>query len=628
MSKQEYSRSNLDRMGGKWLARIQAAEDREKHWIDDAQRAENAFLCDDKESADVPQFNILHSNVETIVPAIYNSTPSPDIRPRHDREDKAVKAFADTLERGIATQIDDDRLDAEMESAAQDSVLAGRGLIRARFDVADDGVTGARVVYECVSWRDYREGPAKKWANVPWVAYRHCISQKEADELSQDAIVSQYDDPLTEDGELDVDVWEIWCRETMKVYFLVEQKTRIISIVDDPLGLRSFFPQPKPIQPITGTGKRTPVCPYRVYEDLAAELDRATKRINGIMKGLKVRGIFATNGEILDRLAEAGDNELISAEDVQGLVAQGGLEKAVMWWPVDTAIAVLRELYGQREQTKQSIYEITGISDIVRGASDPNETFGAQEIKAQWGSQRVKRLQRMVQSHIRDLFVITAEIMASKFTPEALAVAGGVEPTPELAQMMGQLDHYRIDVESDSTIRDDLTRQRGEMAQFMTATATFFKEVAPIAAQQPEAAPAMAEIYGSFARKFQLGKPAEDAIDNLLEQARQNAGQPNPEEDQAKQMQQAQQQLDMQRAQADIMEAQSRAQKAQSDAQAAMIKAQVEVFKARASAALDAQKLGLDVDRQSLAEMQAEIDAMFRFEETEIERDQRRPVAI
>lgn len=621
----DYTKADLDRMGGRWLARIQAAEKREEKWIKDAEVAEAAYLCDDHDFASVPQFNILHSNVETIVPAIYNSTPSPDIRPRHDVRDDAAKQFADALERAIATQIDDDRLSAEVEGMAQDGEVSGRGVIRVTFDVADDGVSSPSVGYECIAWRDYREGPAKRWSGVPWVAYRYSVSKKDADEMADEALTAHYEEPFADDEELDVDIWQIWCKETAKVYVLVEQKTRIISIIDDPLGLKGFFPQPEPVQPITGTGRRTPVCPYKVYSELANELDRATKRINGIMKGLKVRGIFASNGEVLERLAEAEDNELVAAEDIQGLIAQGGLDKAVMWWPVDVAIAVLRELYAQREQTKQAIYEITGISDIVRGASDPNETFGAQEIKAQWGSQRVKRRQRMIQSAIRDLFLISAEIITSKFTPEALAQAAGVEFTPEMAEFMGRLDHFRIDVESDSTIQDDLTRQRGEMAQFMTATSTFFKEVAPIVAQTPDAAPAMAEIYGSFARKFQLGKSAEDAIDQLLEQARQNAGE-TPEQQEAKAIQQAQAQIDLQRAQADVMEAQSRAAKAQSDAQAAMIRAQSEAMKAKADIAIKAQELGLKVNDQSLRELQAEVDAMFRLEEVEMERDQRRPV--
>jgi hypothetical protein len=41
---------------------------------------------------------------------------------------KAVKDVANLYERGISMQIDDNRLDAEMEALAQDVFVAGRGM--------------------------------------------------------------------------------------------------------------------------------------------------------------------------------------------------------------------------------------------------------------------------------------------------------------------------------------------------------------------------------------------------------------------------------------------------------------------------------------------------------------------
>jgi F0F1-type ATP synthase membrane subunit b/b' len=80
----------------------------------------------------------------------------------------------------------------------------------------------------------------------------------------------------------------------------------------------------------------------------------------------------------------------------------------------------LKELNDQRNASKQVIYEITGISDIMRSASDPNETFGAQKIKTQWGTQRLQRMQKEIQRYIRDLIRMKAEIIAEKFQIETL----------------------------------------------------------------------------------------------------------------------------------------------------------------------------------------------------------------
>lgn len=631
---QELTRAQLEKLGKDWLERIDEAETREDDWRKAAEAAEAAYLCDEKsEHGFVPDFNILHSNVETIVPAIYNSTPAPDVRPRHNTPDEIAKLVADIYERAIAAQIDDDKLDTEVEGAAQDAFLAGRGGVRIRFDADVDEmgqVTDERLIFENVSWRDYREGPAKRHADLPWMAFRHTVTMKELGRISDDALMERQADP-TDNVSLeaeDVDIWEIWCRETKTVKFIDADTGKVLSIRDDPLGLKHFFPMPQPVQPITATGSRKPVCPYAVYKTLAEELDRITRRINAIMKGLKVRGIIPMAADGLERLAAAGDNELVPIANIENLAVTGGLEKAVMWWPIEQAINVLRELYAQREQTKQAIYEITGISDIVRGATDPRETRGAQEIKTQWGSLRIKRMQRMIARHVRDLFVLSAEIMAKHFSPQSLAEMAGVQlpmDDPEamariLPMLSGPLAHYRIDVESDSTVRADLTQRKGEMSEFLNGTAQFFSTMAPVVAQSPQAAEPMAEMYAAFARQFSLGKQAEDAIDKLAKMAKDQATQgekPDPKEqaEMAKmQLEQAEQQFQQQFKGAELQwEQQKWAQESQ--------------FKAQ-ELALKEREIEIKEAELGLKGKQAEFGAIKDAAEFEMEADQERPVRV
>lgn len=580
----EYSGKDLSEIGAMWLDRIQQAEKREEKWIKEAEDAESAYLAGhgDNERGTVPDWNILHSNVETIVPSVYNSTPVPDIRPRHSARDDLSRMVSDAYERAIAMQIDDDKLDGVVEAVAQDTFVAGRGVMRLRFDadlediveVVTDPVTGEeveqdagqrvvnqRVLYEPVAWRDYREGPAKKWSDVPWVAFRHFISQKELERIRDEDMWSKQSEGRkdAESEEKDVDVWEIWCRESGQVYFIAETGKVVLSIEEDPLGLPQFFPMPQPIQLITATNSRTPVCPYSIYKKQAEELNRVTKRIQGILAGIKIRGGVAAGAEAIEEIARAGDNELVPIADVEALVAAGGLDKAVMWWPVDQAIVVLRELYAAREQIKQSIYEITGISDIIRGQGMASETATAQKIKTEWGSLRIKKFQRLVERMVRDTFVLSAEIMARHFGPEGVARAAGM-PLDQNLQMAldAGLDHYRIDVESNSTVRADTTMRREEMARFLEGTAQFFQVMAPLAAQAPQSAGVIAEIYGSFTAQFNLGKTAEDAISQLIDLARQQGQQPqqNPGE-----------RVAQMEAQAKAQEAQLRAQELQTEAQ-------------------------------------------------------------
>lgn len=531
---------DLKKLCCKWLERIHDAEKRENAWIKDAEKAEAQYLCDDSGDTQPPDFNIIFSNVETIVPSIYNSTPAPDIRPRHNNRDGAGKMFADMLERAIAAQIDDGRLDGEIESLGQDAFLAGRGVTRVKFDadIDDYGVQNEQLLFENVSWRDYREGPASRWDGVPWVAFRHLIPWEEVCRMRDDEMwIAQAEPKEKEPDNDDETVWEVWDKHSRKVIFIAEGPVRILNMMEDPLGLSGFFPCPQPVQPVTATGKRCPVNPHKCYERLATELDMTTRRINAITKGLKLRGGIAAGAEAIEEMAKAGDNELVPIADLDGIAAMGGIDKAIVWWPIDKAIMVLRELYISREQTKQAIYEITGISDIVRGASNTAETATAQQIKTQWGSLRIKKMQRLVERHVRDLFILAAEVMTRHFSPQTLQAMAGMQVGPEVLAMLQQpLNHYRIDVESDSTVRADLTQKRGEMAEFLQGTAAFFGTMAPLVQQSPAAAAPVAEMFGAFARQFSLGKQAEDAIDQLVELAREMAKQPppNPEQEMAK----------------------------------------------------------------------------------------------
>jgi len=644
----DYTQADLKRSGRTWLEKIRQSEKRDDAWIKAAEVAETAYLADEEaENGEVPRFNILHSNVETIVPSIYNSTPRPDIRPRHNNKDDIAKMGADVLERGTTTQIDDSALDEEIEANAQDAFMAGRGVVRVRFDadevppqiaqqfagvdesgepiiqeveVSPASITNERILYECVSWRDYREGPAKRWKDVPWVAYRHEISETERERLEDDVIAEKYETEDNVDETKDCTVWEIWCKETMKVYFITEEGQKVLNISDDPLGLKGFFPQAKPVQPITATGKRCPVCPYTIYKNLAEELDRASKRINAIMRGLKVRGGIAADAEAVELISQADDNELVPIPNIENITAAGGLEKAIMWWPIETAIMVLRELYAQREQTKQAIYEVTGISDIIRGQGAASETATAQQIKTEWGSLRVKKMQNLIARQVRDLFVITSELMCKHFTAQGLQQASGMQITPEVMQLLKSPSrHYRIDVESDSTIRADATKNREQMAQFLQGTAQFFQTMGPLLAQAPQAAGPVVDMYSAFARQFDLGKSAEDALEQMVELAKQ-AGQqdrPNPE------MEKMKAEFEMK-----AKEFQHQVQMDQEEQQRKTAEFQKDMQLKGADLQLKAAELKLKGEQLNLEESKAESEAAARFAEYELEDEQQRAVKL
>jgi hypothetical protein len=100
-----------------------------------------------------------------------------------------------------------------------------------------------------------------------------------------------------------------------------------------------------------------------------------------LTEALKRRGVYDASFQELQRLADAEDNAFIPVDNMAMLQAGGGLANVMQEAPLDNLIKALAQLYQSRQIVIQTIYEITGISDIMRGQSASRETATAQRIK-------------------------------------------------------------------------------------------------------------------------------------------------------------------------------------------------------------------------------------------------------
>lgn len=592
---------------GLWLKKIERAREDEKAWHEAAEDAVRIYEGGEGDGkTPPPAFNILHSNIEITTPSLYNSTPIPDIRRRFGDADPAGKQVADVLERALSYSVDQYDFDGSMVEVVRDAELVGRGTLRVRYTPhmgeqidpatgeAYQAVTYHEVTCEHVIWSRWGHGPARHWADVPWVYFQHDLTHEDLRKLgvSEERIkgLSFVESDNGDDDDKGVTgvyksvaSYEVWDRATKRVYWLAkDDKKEFLAILDDPLQLQGFFPVPKPAQPLRRRSDLTPIVPYAVYKSQVAELDKVTRRINGLIGQLRVRGLYDKRlGADFERLRYCEDGQYEPAEDAT-MFAQGagGLEKALAHWPLAEIITAVQQLYVQREQIKQVIYEITGLSDVLRGATNPNETLGAQQLKAQQGSTRLSQRQRMASDVCRDVFRLKAEIIANHFSRETLAAMTGIELSPEAEQLLRSdlLRAYRIDIETDSTIRADLARSQEQMSLFLQGTAQYASAMGPIIQLQPTAKAPIVQIYAAFARHFKLGKSAEDALDQMIDAAAQpEPEKPNPEQQKIEaeqQRAQMQMQIEQQKMQ---MQAEGDAQKRQSELQAMEAKASVDM---------------------------------------------------
>lgn len=658
----------------RWLLEIQLSDKGEEDWRDRATKVYEKYRAKKRKPN---SFNILYSNTETLRPAVYNSTPKPDVRRRYRDNDPVGKAVSDVMGRALEFTVQTYDLDRVLKSDVLDFLLTGRGLSRVRYvpsfrQVGDINGTGKeddetnldhesqeglteeltweQAVAEHVNWQDFRRGPGRTWEEVPWIAFRHRLTRDQCIEYfgekvgkaikltmpQEDAVAKLKDeDPVKRLFEIG-EVWEVWVKENKSVLFVTSGYELICKQEDDPLGLEGFWPIPKPLYCIEDTDTLEPVIPYDQYAEQAEELNNISGRINKIVKAIKARGVYDTTISEISQVMKGEDNELIPAQGVSAFMERGGLEKMIWMLPVEAYAKVLQVLYEQRKECIDNIYSITGISDIMRASTDPQETAKAQTIKSQWGTMRLQRMQREVARYARDIVRLLAEVIENKFQPETLAKMTEVDlPTQQqvqqqmmmahaqwqqqaqAAQMQGQQPPpqpqmpqdvvtweavlkvikdkgeraYKVDIETDSTVAEQLQGDLSGLQEVLGSVSKVGEAFAPWVEQGALPVDAFKELVLTVCRRARLGNAVEDAFDKMQQPK------PPPDPNQAKMAEiQADAQADQQNM---MMQAKLDTMRMQQEKELEQFKQQMQAAQVQQQNQLEAQRAHLEAQNQA-----------------------------
>jgi hypothetical protein len=505
--------------------------------------------------------------------------------------------------------------------------------------------------YECtpsdyVFWEDFRCSPARTWEEVTWVARLVYMGRAEGKKrfgakfddvkLTHEPIGLDKDITVT-DAMKKAKVWEIWDKTEGKVIWQAEGSNDPLDTKDDPLELDGFFPCPKPLFATTTTDTLIPVADYYEYQDQAQELDDLTGRISMLVKAVKAVGVYDASQPSIARLMQEGtDNVLIPVTSWAAFATVGGLSAAVQMLPLDTVVSTLNELYKARDICKQVIYEVTGLSDIIRGSSDPNETATAQGIKSNFASLRLKETQQDVSRFATDILSMKAQIMSSLYRAETLIEMSGIKQTEDAQHADAAIEllrnetmrNYRIEVAADSMVELDEQAEKQSRMEFLQAVGGFLKEAVQAGQTQPELAPLLGEMLMFAVRSFKAGRPIEAAFERFTQQMAQPQ-QPKPDPEAAKAQGAAQAAQVKAQADVEIEQARLQAKQAIADAQAA---AQQQTDAMRQQMEERQHQAELDM-KGRMAEMQAAFDAQqaerdMAFEKWKVEKENERALGV
>lgn len=628
------------------ITELNASEKYWKPYWDRCNRILTRYEQDKEKAETTPtrrRFAVLWANTETLKPHCYAKVPKAVVLRTNQDDGPVFRIAAEVLERGINFSLECYDFDQVLKDIRDEFLLLAKGQPWIRYvptlepaeqtpavdtpppaedEDSKDAKKGQKgkkpvataapedeqppaevlkyeeVVCDHVAYDDWGTNACRKWeeARLVWrrvymsrpALKRRFTKKVPGTNLTVGALVALDWKP---EGSTDANredfgkaiIYEVWDRDEGCAYWI--NKGFPNAPLDervDPLGLKDFFPCPKPAMGTTSPRRIFPTPDLAYYQDQAEELDDLSGRIAILVKAVRMVGFYAGDSKIdLQKVfRSAADNDLVPVDSWAKWMEKGGIKGLVEWVPVDMVMRVVEALRKEREAVLQVIYQITGISDIMRGATDPRETAAAQGIKTTWGSSRVRDKQKEMERFCRDVMRLKGEVIAKKFSIDTYKAMTGIklltreektafegliaqhqqqaammqaqQPPPQpgappaapqqppppplppgVEELMAKptwedvdellksddLRNFRIDIESDSTVEPDQMNDKKDAGEFATAFGTLIGQSLPVMQAFPPFAKIVSVAAKKLAAKYNFGREMEEVIEQVMDLA-------------------------------------------------------------------------------------------------------------
>jgi hypothetical protein len=560
------------KLAERWERELQAAKKELSKFHTTARKLVKKYL-DERDGAAFDnsdsKFNLFWSNIEVLKSSLYAKPPNVDVSNTHkDSEDDVSRVAANILQRMLNNDCEDDDESTYPEitrQAVSDYLVIGLGQVWYRYEVeteetqtdpVTDPMTGEQlaepVPYEAITsedapadyvyWEDFWWSPARVWQDVRWCARRVYMNREElcarfGDKIGKDIPVTKQktradalghiNDPWEKAG-----VFEIWDKTTKCAYWHVMGYNIICDYKQDPLKLKGFFPCPQPLMANLTTSKFIPRADFLLAQDQYGQIDELTTRIKYLTKACKVVGVYDKNSTPIGRVFQEGmENQMLPVDNWAAFAEKGGLKGQMDFVPIDVIAGVIEKLTQQRDVIKGNLYEVLGIGDIMRGMTNPDETLGAQQLKAQFGGNRLQFKQQQIGAWVAGGQRIRAQIICDRFQPQTIAERSNIMHSPDaqgadaaiqFLKAPGDNKFYRISVESETMAMVDWAQERDSRTQFMQAVGSFVQSVTPLIQTSPEAAPVVMQLMKWGLGGFRISKEIQTVLDQAVAAASQN----------------------------------------------------------------------------------------------------------
>ena len=401
----------------------------------------------------------------------------------------------------------------------------------------EEKTVNPRVTFKALHFDQWGISPgARDFTEVWFQWFKFTITRKEAYEIFGDVVEKVPSSVADESKETNLKsskelftYYEFWNKSEKRVYFIHElYKDDFLKEEKDLYELENFFPTPSPLMTNERYDNCYPTPDYTLTRDVYEQLHILAKRINRVTKAIK--GVMVYDGSIsaLDSLfTELLDEEGIAVANFKDLMGQGGLDVLVQLPPYERMAAVLNILTQAFATQKADLDELRGISDIIRGQSDPITSATAEKIKKQMSTNRNSVRQKEMVRYVRDSIEMMVDLGFKTFSDEQIKEIVGYNFMddedkkrfdPALVICRNDKSRMvRMDIETDSLTAVEDQDNKEAAAEMMNAVGAYVQQTIAAVEQNQSSAPIMFKLLELAISQFDFSKNAVDELNEMFQ---------------------------------------------------------------------------------------------------------------
>jgi hypothetical protein len=390
------------------------------------------------------RMNIFYSNVETLAATILPVMPKLVIEKRVVKTDtgelvsnKFYSLMALIVEKTLEYFVQKIKYE-DFEMFKYDYLVTGRGVLWATYGKVD----GKQSIHiERVPWNEFAIDPKNNFKDVKWVARRFFLNKGEFRKNFPDAtiekahfmdfkmLLDQDEDPtlynLEYTDDYFIDIWEYWDKDERKVYYLSERYDDevIKTVKHEKSDFDDFFPTSNPLVSIKNGFSMIPRSEYWTYYHELAELSEISFRKSNLIRSIEAKSFTdSTNIDLVEKLAKAQEGYVVA---VDNLNMQDG-KNPIIYIDNESKQKVVASLNEESHTSMKNIYEITGLSEVMRQVSS-EETATNARLRSKFGSARLQLRQRNVNNYILKTYEVALNLICRHFEWDTIEEITSIE---------------------------------------------------------------------------------------------------------------------------------------------------------------------------------------------------------